>query len=169
MSKVTLELKDFKVLASETRLDILRVLDGKRMGLKEISEATHLAEMTVHEHMAKLVEGGFVHKDEREGYKWVYYKLSWKGASLLHPENTHIVILFSSTFIAFFLSLISFFLLYQERFLMVGASQPGGNIPEKIFQRSSPLEYSVLFCIVLFITLLSASIWRWRKNKTPKL
>ena len=40
MSKVTLDRETFKALASDTRLDILRVLDGKRMSLKDICTAT---------------------------------------------------------------------------------------------------------------------------------
>lgn len=104
MAKVTLDMNTFKALASDTRLDILRVLDGKRMSLKDISKATKLNKATLHEHLAKLHEAGLVKKKEREGHKWVYYKLTWKGEGLLHPENTRIVVMFSVTFISLFLA-----------------------------------------------------------------
>jgi DNA-binding transcriptional ArsR family regulator len=100
MSKVTLNRETFKALASDTRLDILRVLDGKPKSLKEISSATSLNKATLHEHLTKLNEVGLVKRKEREGHKWVYYKLTWKGESLLHPENTRIVVLFSVAFVA---------------------------------------------------------------------
>jgi len=100
MPKVTLDMNAFKALASDTRLDILKSLDGKKMSLKDISKATNLNKATLHEHLSKLHEAGLVKKKEREGHKWVYYKLSWKGESLLHPENTKIVVLFTTTFIA---------------------------------------------------------------------
>ena len=100
MSKITLDRDTFKALASDTRLDILRALDGKKMSLKDISKATTLNKATLHEHLAKLHDAGLVKRKEREGHKWVYYKLTWKGESLLHPENTKIVVLFTTTFIA---------------------------------------------------------------------
>jgi len=104
MAKVTLDMNTFKALASDTRLDILRVLDGKRMSLKDISRATKLNKATLHEHLAKLHEAGLVKKKEREGHKWVYYKLTWKGEGLLHPENTRIVVMFSVTFVSLFIA-----------------------------------------------------------------
>lgn len=98
MPKVTLNRDMFKALASDTRLDILRVLDGKKMGLNDISKATKLNKATLHEHLTKLHEAGLVNRHERDGHKWVYYDLSWKGESLLHPENTRIVVMFATTF-----------------------------------------------------------------------
>ena len=106
MSKVTLDMATFKALASDTRLDILKVLDGKRMSLKDISSRTNLNKATLHEHLSKLNEAGLVKKNEREGHKWVYYKLTWKGECLLHPENTRIVVLFTTTFITLFIGII---------------------------------------------------------------
>ena len=100
MTKVTLDMVAFKALASDTRLDILKTLDGKKMALKDISKATKLNKATLHEHLSKLNDAGLVKKNEREGHKWVYYKLTWKGECLLHPENTHIVVMFSLAFFA---------------------------------------------------------------------
>ena len=104
MPKVTLDMSTFKALASDTRLDILRVLDGKKMSLKDMCKATKLNKATLHEHLSKLHEAGLVKRKEREGHKWVYYKLTWKGEGLLHPENTRIVVLFSVSFISVFLA-----------------------------------------------------------------
>ena len=100
MTKVTLDMNTFKALASDTRLDILKALDGKRMSLKDICTKTKLNKATLHEHLVKLNEAGLVKKKEREGHKWVYYKLTWKGECLLHPENTRIVVMFSVTFVS---------------------------------------------------------------------
>ena len=106
MAKVTLDKETFKALASETRLDILRTLDGKKLGLNDISKATNLNKATLHEHLSKLNQVGLVKKKEREGHKWVYYKLTWKGENLLHPENTKIVVLFTITFVALWAGII---------------------------------------------------------------
>ena len=100
MPKLTLDMNTFKALASDTRLDILRTLDGKKMNLNDMCKATNLNKATLHEHLTKLNEAGLIKKNEREGHKWVYYKLTWKGEGLLHPENTRIVVMFSTTFIS---------------------------------------------------------------------
>jgi len=107
MPKVNLDVNSFKALASDTRLNILKTLDGKKLSLNDIAKSTRLHKVTLHEHLIRLNEAGFINKIEREGHKWVYYKLSWKGQSLLHPENTRIVILFSITFFTLFFSLSS--------------------------------------------------------------
>jgi DNA-binding transcriptional ArsR family regulator len=104
MTKITIDMNTFKALASDTRLDILRALDGKKLNLNDICRVTNLNKATLHEHLTKLYEAGLVKKNEREGHKWVYYKLSWKGEGLLHPENTKIVVMFCITFISLFLA-----------------------------------------------------------------
>ena len=48
MTKLTLDMTTFKALASDTRLDILKALDGKRMALKDISKVTNLNKATLH-------------------------------------------------------------------------------------------------------------------------
>jgi len=104
MTKITIDMNTFKALASDTRLDILRALDGKKLNLNDICRVTNLNKATLHEHLTKLYEAGLVKKNEREGHKWVYYKLSWKGEGLLHPENTKIVVMFSITFVSLLLA-----------------------------------------------------------------
>jgi DNA-binding transcriptional ArsR family regulator len=110
MTKVTLDREAFKALASDTRLEILRTLDGRKMSLTEISRATNLNKATLHEHLNKLLEADLVKRKDREGHKWVYYKLSWKGESLLHPENTKIVVMFSAAFVTLAAAVIQMFL-----------------------------------------------------------
>ena len=106
MTKITLDRETFKALASDTRLDILKTLDGKNMGLNEIAKVTNLNKATLHEHLTKLNEAGLIKRNERDGHKWVYYKLTWKGESLLHPENTKIVVLFTTTIVALWVGIL---------------------------------------------------------------
>ena len=183
MSKVTLDITAFKALASDTRLDILKTLDGKNMNLKEICNATKLNKATLHEHLSKLTEAGLIKRIEREGHKWVYYKLSWKGSSLLHPENTKIVILFSLTIISLFFGFIGLI----NYFNLIFSSMKNVNIP---FKSMSPqvedalkevgvdtlvmgqdhifLYINIIF-LLLFSILLFVSIIKYKNNKTPKL
>jgi len=195
MSKVTLDINAFKALASDTRLDILRTLDGKKMSLKDISNATNLNKATLHEHLSKLNEAGLIKKKEREGHKWVYYKLSWKGESLLHPENTKIVVLFATTFIALWAGIIQMTWYVRGRSTDMGSdlyyAQKGGaeipsaedginSIPERLFLDGSSEStcalyqdpmflYIAIACFIIFTIVLSISLWKLRENKTPKL
>ncbi|MCJ7571554.1 MAG: helix-turn-helix domain-containing protein [Candidatus Thermoplasmatota archaeon] len=165
MTKVSLDIESFKALASETRLDILRALDGKKMNLTDICHATNLHKMTLHEHLSKLTEAGFINRIEREGHKWVYYKLSWKGESLLHPENTHIVVLFSFTFFIFFLGIVAI-----VNFIKQQAPNPEpGMLMSPAPSAPSPFLYISVGCFVVFSILCSVSLWRYSKNRTPRL
>jgi DNA-binding transcriptional ArsR family regulator len=197
MSKITLDINAFKALASDTRLDILRVLDGKKMSLKDISNVTNLNKATLHEHLSKLNEAGLVKKKGRDGHKWVYYKLSWKGESLLHPENTKIVVMFTATFIALWAGIIQMIWYVKGKVISVGSdlyyAPKGGEgassaedgieiIPENsrilldgsngdtsIIYQDPMFLYIAIACFVIFIIVLCVSLWKLWENKTPKL
>jgi DNA-binding transcriptional ArsR family regulator len=128
MPKVTLDMTAFKALASDTRLDILRALDGKKMSLKEISKVTRLNKATLHEHLQKLNEAGLVKRKEREGHKWVYYKLTWKGEGLLHPENTRIVVMFTATFVALAVGIVQLLQFVKGYIVTKTYSSPGSKL-----------------------------------------
>ncbi len=170
MPKVSLDIESFKALASETRLDILRVLDGKKMNLNEITKATKLHKMTLHEHLSKLTSAGFIKKIEREGHKWVYYKLSWKGQGLLHPENTRIVVMFSMTFFSLLFGIITFVSYIRQQPISPARELMMDAKSESIALAVDPffLYLTVIFMIV-FSTLLVVSVWRYKKNKPQKL
>jgi len=172
MAKVTLKMDDFKALASDSRLDIIKTLDGKKMGLKELAKSTNLNKMTLHEHLTKLVETGFVKRIERQGHKWVYYKLTWKGSSLIHPDNTKVVLLFSTTILTFFLGFIGVInvirnyidLQYINKEIIDPNRNPlNGPIPHTIRGESSEsllfgqepvLIYLLIICFIVFTILL---------------
>ena len=56
MTKVSLELEDIKALASDSRIEILKALDGKKLSLKEITKITKLQKGTIHMHLTRLLE-----------------------------------------------------------------------------------------------------------------
>ena len=177
MPKVALNKEDFKTLASETRMNIIKTLDGKKFSLNQISSNTKLSKMTLHEHLAKLIESGFVKRIEREGHKWVYYQLSWKGKSLIHPENTKVVILFSMTFFTLIGSIIGIinilnnFTKYQNiapitRHKPVPPLKPSEGL---IFGSEPILIALTIICLVsMFIILLFLIKIYKRNNKRKK-
>ena len=182
MAKLMLDLESFKALSSDTRLLILKALDGKKMGLNDLTKETKLSKATLHEHLSKLSAAGLIKKKQRPGHKWVYYKLSWKGSSLLHPENTRVLLLFTSTFAALTGAIIGVYSylqtltpdLNQERMFYVQNDSPlkapletGGGIPTA---GSSALFLNIaIICAIIFIGFLSISIWRYQKNKKQQL
>jgi len=190
MPKVTLDRNAFRALASDTRLDILKSLDGKKLSLKDISDVTNLNKATLHEHLSKLNEAGLVKKKSREGHKWVYYKLSWKGESLLHPENTRIVVLFAATFVMLWAGIIQVFLYAKEAAINMrdnsyytaesstldkGASIGNDSaipLPTEgvnYLSENSMFPYIAIICFIAFTIFLCISLWRLRENKTSKL
>jgi DNA-binding transcriptional ArsR family regulator len=184
MAKVTLNKDAFKALASDTRLEIIRTLDGKKMSLTELSTATSLNKATLHEHLSKLQDAGLIKRIQREGHKWVYYKLSWKGESLLHPENTKIVIVFAAAFTALLAGFVQMYLYVSAQIEQTPLQAFGTfeNVPEPealdLVTRSTsestvfPSDiwlYAAVICFLLFIGLLVFSIHKLWKNKQPSL
>lgn len=166
MTKVSLDIQSFKALASETRLDILRTLDGKKMSLTDICQSTNLHKVTLHEHLNKLTEAGFIKRIEREGHKWVYYKLSWKGESLLHPENTHIVVMFSSTLFLLFFGIVALFNFIQQQ---MPEPETGPLLSSPPPSAPSPFLYLTVGFFVAGSILSCVTLWWYSKNRTPRL
>jgi len=123
-------------------------------------------------------------RKDREGHKWVYYKLSWKGESLLHPENTKIVVLFATTFIALWAGIIQMIWYVRGRMTDIGSdiyySQKSGagspstedgvnSIPERLFldggsestcalYQDPMFLYIAIACFIIFTIVLSISL-----------
>ena len=82
--KITLDRKAFKVLASDTRIDILKHLNIRRMTLTELSRRLGMSASTVKEHMENLSSAGLVEQKD-DGHKWKYYELTGKGKNIVNP------------------------------------------------------------------------------------
>jgi DNA-binding transcriptional ArsR family regulator len=183
MAKVILDLDSFKALSSDTRVDILKALDGKNMGLNDLCRETQLTKATLHEHLNKLIQAGLIKKNQRDGHKWVYYKLSWKGSSLLHPENTRVMLLFTSTIIALAAAITGFFLYLKQLVpaetrnegMFLTQEDSSSKIPPLLEGGREVITQSQLFlgigvvCTIIFVTFLCISLWRYKKNKEQKL
>ncbi len=83
---VVLTKNAFVVLASDTRLRMLKRLNQRRMTVAELAGALNLAKSTVHHHARILADSGFV-TTENEGHVWVYYTLTPQGRALLNPND----------------------------------------------------------------------------------
>lgn len=123
--KITLDKKAFRVLASESRIGILKSLDERRKTLSELSKEFGLSPPTVKEHLGSLKAAGLI-KLKDDGHKWKYYELTCKGKGVLHPGETRIWILLGLSTVGVFLFLNN---LIQR--LRVGMTFSGEGIAER--------------------------------------
>lgn len=93
MTQIVLDAEAFKALSSDTRLQILKSLDARPLTVSEMGRLLGLNKATVFEHLKQLSQADLVKKSDDEGRKWVYYKLTWKGKNVLHPENVQFMLL----------------------------------------------------------------------------
>jgi DNA-binding transcriptional ArsR family regulator len=98
--EITLDRETFKVLASETRIDILKKLDERQMTVSDLAKSMKMNKATLYEHLEKMVNIGLIKKIKGER-KWVYYKVTWKGKNILHPQRTKIIVLLSVFLVCF--------------------------------------------------------------------
>lgn len=97
--KITIDRKALFTLASETRINLLKELDKRRMTQSELSKELGMSKTAVKEHLDKLEEAGLVERSD-EGRKWIYYQLTGKGKYVLHPGSKITITLMLSTAIA---------------------------------------------------------------------
>ena len=62
--KITLDKETFKVLASETRIGILKKLDTTQMTVSDLARSLDMSKATLFEHLEKLIKIGLIKKKE---------------------------------------------------------------------------------------------------------
>jgi Ca-activated chloride channel family protein len=73
----------YRALSSDTRIEILNtLLEGERTPT-DISSKLNKSKATIVEHLDKLREADLVEKIEVDGRKWVFYKLTPRGKSII--------------------------------------------------------------------------------------
>ena len=168
MSKIVIDRDVFVALASDTRIEILKQLDERRKTLSEITKKVDCNKSAVHKHLSKLVEAGLVKKEETE-HKWVYYSLTGKGKSILHPEKFKLTLLLSSAIVSLAGAIISAFIYLKEKSpehikimgnesyradAVGGGNGDGGATP-----------YFIIIFVLASIILFVAAIFVWRKER----
>lgn len=87
--KITLDREAFKVLAADTRIEILKRLERHKETLSDMAEGMSMSPSTVKEHLDRLSQAGLVEKEDTER-KWKYYRLTSKGRSILKPHENRV-------------------------------------------------------------------------------
>lgn len=78
---IVMDKKTFKLLASDTKVKILKLLQTRDHNLSEISRKLNLSKSTVKEHIDKLISAEIVKEVDRG--KWKYYTLTKYGKKLI--------------------------------------------------------------------------------------
>ena len=74
-----------KVLASDTRLEILKELKDRKMMPSFLSNRIGKNKSTVTEHLKILEDAGLVERHIEPGKKWVFYGLTPEGREVVNP------------------------------------------------------------------------------------
>ncbi len=94
--KITLDRETFKVLAADTRVDILKRLSEHKETLTDLSEGLGMSPSTIKEHLDRLVSAELIEQIEGDT-KWKYYKLTGKGEMILKPNENIVWILLAAS------------------------------------------------------------------------
>jgi DNA-binding transcriptional ArsR family regulator len=90
-----------KVLSVDTRVEILKALNERQMTASELSRRLGKHVTTIDEHLNHLKEAGLVERLEIAGKKWIYYRLTRNGRSIIQPKSyTNIVLLLTISLLA---------------------------------------------------------------------
>ncbi|MFH1284979.1 MAG: winged helix-turn-helix domain-containing protein [Candidatus Micrarchaeota archaeon] len=81
------EVELYKTLSSDTRLGILKELNEGERTPTDLSTRLGKSKATISEHLDRLVDVQLVEKEEKEGRKWVFYKLTFKGKEAVKKEK----------------------------------------------------------------------------------
>ncbi|NLA99614.1 MAG: winged helix-turn-helix transcriptional regulator [Methanomicrobiales archaeon] len=153
----------FEVLASETRLDILKTLNIRRMTITELADSLSLAKSTVHHHLQRLADAGFVAAGE-DGHAWVYYALTPEGRALLHPHGSARVRIILTAGLASLAGGVCALAAYLTAPVREGPAHPlagGGGLP---VPEGAPVELLVAGIVLVLIggglAVYACSWWR---------
>ncbi|MFH1234727.1 MAG: winged helix-turn-helix domain-containing protein [Candidatus Diapherotrites archaeon] len=127
-NEVKFDSSELKVLASGTRVEILKNLKERNYTVSELAQKIGHSKSTMHEHLERLMNANLIEKADNYTDKWVYYRLSRRGKELFADSGKRVVMLISSVFLAIGIMMIalSFFSasLFLPSQLMAGAPGP---------------------------------------------
>jgi len=157
----------FEVLASGTRLDILKALHIRRMTITELAADLGLAKSTVHHHLQRLADAAFVAAGE-DGHAWVYYALTPEGLALLQPHGgarIRVILTAGLASLAGGVCALAAFLTAPIREGPVHPLPGGGGLP---VPAGSPVELLAagIALVVIGGTLMVYAYVRWRNTCT---
>ena len=89
-----------KVLAVETRMDILKELSEGSRTPSDLSKKLKKSNSTIVEHLDVMVKSGLVTKVEHPGKKWIFYSLTDRGYGIISSKSRRLVIILATSLIS---------------------------------------------------------------------
>jgi DNA-binding transcriptional ArsR family regulator len=173
MDFITLSGNEFKALASETRVSLIKLLQQRNHTLSELSQKTSLAAPTIKQHLGILENAGLIEQVD-EGRKWKYYCLTKKGKKILcNEEQKNILIVLAASILGLAVTLYSFLgMFWQAQILRLGMpiqSEQAGkaldtvssgicNEIQKAAAATQPLAVPFEKAVILAVLLVALSI-----------
>ena len=179
--KVSISSQTFKTLISEDTLHILHALDKHTLSLDQLENRTKLSTDQINDQLKRLSTAHVVktkiHKNQQPEFS-----LTLKGSSLLHPETSRVMILFGASILTLTIAISGliqwisqpvqeaeplYYFLESDNALK---GPPTFQVLETTEQIADPLYSSLaLGAMILFVVLISITIWRYNKNKPQAL
>ncbi|MEM7824999.1 MAG: winged helix-turn-helix domain-containing protein [Candidatus Aenigmatarchaeota archaeon] len=89
-----------RVLAVETRMDIIKELSQGSRTPSDLSKKLNKSDATIVEHLDALVKAGLVSRTEQPGKKWVFYTLTDRGKGIVSSKSRRLIIILSTSILA---------------------------------------------------------------------
>lgn len=151
------------VNVSESRVRILKALDGRPMTVSELGRALDRNKSTLHGYLQELVEDGLIQRHEEDERLWVYYSLSPTGEKIVRGGRLRLAIDISSV-LAFLGSLA----LFGYRFLLraregTGGARPGPWAPPPVNVEPWLVLWLAVGLLVVSLVGLAARVYLQRR------
>ena len=78
-----------KVLLSDTRILIIRLLKERKMMATELVSIIGIRKNSICKHLKMLRKAGYVERVKDNKHKWVYYQLTEKGMAMITSRQTY--------------------------------------------------------------------------------
>ena len=153
--KITLIDRDvLKVLAVDTRMDILKILGEGARTPSDISKKLKKSDATIVEHLEVLVKSGLVTKVVQPGKKWVFYTLTDRGQGIISSKSRHLIIILGTSILAVAGSVFSYFQYQSPQTSFQTISQIGGESAPLAKDLTAPATQLPYFLYVSEILLV---------------
>jgi DNA-binding transcriptional ArsR family regulator len=121
--ELTISSEEIKALSSETRIDVLKLLNERKYTLAELSKIKKVSAPSMKQQLKVLEENNLIHQ-LNEGRKWKYYELTVKGKQLLESKKKpiHVTLILSASILLLFLTGLVF---YANTLIYSSVSDPG--------------------------------------------
>ncbi len=97
-NKIAIDRNILKVVSSDSRVTILKLLGKRKRTLSDLSRELGLSNPTVKEHLDLLLKAGLIKKEESTR-KWKYYSITSEGKQLFEPTDKKLFLALVLTFL----------------------------------------------------------------------